>query len=200
MSMESDEQASYPVNMIAPLKKDPAPHRKRWTADELLAMEKAGLLDPEQHVELIDGEVYEIAMGEDHADVVDQLNEVLVAKFAGRARVRVQNPVFLDQNDLPQPDFALLDPAQNYKSHHPKPENTYLVIEVSDSTLVFDRGKQLKRYARMSVQEVWIINLQDRQTEVFRNPQGEEYLTRFVVQPGQTGAPLSFPNDAIAPL
>lgn len=81
--------------MVAPLKNQShVPQRKRWTVGELLAMDKAGLLDPEKHVELIDGEVYEMAIGEDHADVVDQFNEALVAKFAGRARVRVQNPVF----------------------------------------------------------------------------------------------------------
>ncbi len=187
--------------MVAPLKnQNHVPQRKRWTVGELLAMDKAGLLDPEKHVELIDGEVYEMAIGEDHADVVDHLNEALVAKFAGRARVRVQNPVFLDEHDLPQPDFALLDLAQNYKLHHPKPENTYLVIEVSDSTLVFDRGKKLKRYALMGLREVWIVNLQDRQTEVFRDPQGDEYLTRFVVQPGQSVAPSAFPNDPVIPL
>ncbi len=108
--------------MIAPPKNQShVPQRKRRTVGELVAMDKAGLLDPEKHVELIDGEVYEMAIGEDHADVVNQLNEALVAKFADRARVRVQNPVFLDEHDPPQPDFALLDLAQNYKLHHPRP-------------------------------------------------------------------------------
>ena len=108
---------------------------KKWTVDELLAMEKAGLLKPDKRVELIDGEVYEMTIGEEHADVADRLTEVLVTTFAGRARVRVQNPIFLDQRDLPQPDFALIDPKPNYKHQHPRPENLYSPRRVNTQPL-----------------------------------------------------------------
>ena len=160
-------------------------------------MDKAGLLHPEKRIELLDGEVYEMPIGEVHADFVDKLTEVLVRQFSGRARVRVQNPVFLDQTDLPQPDFALLDPTQDYKSHHPRPENVYWLIEVSDSTLSYDRGKKLGRYALLGIKEVWIVNLTAGYTEIYRDPLNGEYLTKFVVQPGQSVAPLAFPGDAV---
>ncbi|MER3556431.1 MAG: Uma2 family endonuclease [Meiothermus sp.] len=170
---------------------------KKWTVDELLAMDKAGLLNPEKRIELIDGEVYEMPIGENHADVVDKLTEVLVKQFSGKARVRVQNPIFLDQADLVQPDFALLDAAQDYRNHHPRPESVYLVIEVSDTTLAHDRGKKLGRYARVGIREVWIVNLNAGYTEVYRDPHGDEYLTKFVVQKGSSVAPLAFPGDAV---
>ncbi len=173
---------------------------KKWTVDELLAMDKAGLLDPSKRIELINGEIFEMPIGELHADVVDYLTEVLVKQFAGKARVRVQNPIFLDQSDLPQPDFALLDPAQNYSTRHPRPENVYLVIEVSDSTLAHDRGKKLGRYALLGIQEVWIVNLNAGYTEVYHDPQDGEYLTKFTVKKGAEVAPAAFPDDAVMPL
>lgn len=173
---------------------------KKWTVDELLAMDKAGLLDPSKRIELINGEIFEMPIGEQHADAVDHLNEVLVKQFAGKARVRVQNPIFLDQSNLPQPDFALLDPTQNYSTRHPGPESVYLLIEVSDSTLAHDRGRKLSQYALLGIREVWIVNLNAGYTEVYRDPQDGEYLTKFTVKKSQGVAPVAFPSDMVVPL
>ncbi|PZA06380.1 Uma2 family endonuclease [Meiothermus sp. PNK-Is4] len=179
-----------------------APQKKRWTVDELLAMEKAGLLDPEKRIELLDGEVYEMPpTSEGHASSVDWLVRLFLKQFDERAVVRSQNPIRLDDEDLPLPDLALLEWKEDfYRQGHPRPENVYLVVEVSDATLWFDRSSKLKRYAKAGLREVWIVNLKDRQTEVFRDPSGEEYLTRFVVKPGESVAPLAFPDDPIPPL
>jgi Uma2 family endonuclease len=172
---------------------------KKWTVEDLLALEKAGRLDPDERIELLDGEVYKMQpIGEGHASETDYLTETFYRHFMDKAIVRVQNPVFLADSDLPQPDLALLrrDP-DFYKKQHPKPEDIYLVVEVSDSTLSHDRGRKLKRYALAGIREVWIVNLPDNHTEVFRDPAGEEYLTRFVVPAGKTVAPLAFPDDQI---
>jgi Uma2 family endonuclease len=173
---------------------------KKWTVDELLAMDRAGLLHPDKRFELLDGEVYEMPIGEEHADVVDALNELLVQQFAGKARVRVQNPVYLSPSDLPQPDFALLDPRQDYRSRHPQPENIYLIIEVAVTTLAHDRLKKLERYAQHGIVEVWIVNLEAGHTEVYRNPHHGEYLTRLTVPKGASVAPLAFPDTPVAPI
>ncbi len=163
-------------------------------------MDRAGLLDPSRRIELVNGEIFEMPIGEQHADVVDYLTEILVTRFAGKARVRVQNPIFLDRFDLPQPDFALVDPSKNYSAHHPRPEDVYLVIEVSDATLGHDRGRKLGRYALLGIPEVWIINLNAGHTEVYRDPQDGEYLTKFTVKKGAAVAPAAFPSDEIVPL
>jgi Uma2 family endonuclease len=172
---------------------------KKWTVQDLLALEKAGRLDPNERIELLDGEVYKMQpIGEGHASETDYLTHLFTSRFASRATVRVQGPVLLDEGDLPQPDVALLrfDPTF-YKKSHPKSEDIYLLVEISDSTLVYDRGRKLKRYALAGIREVWIVNLTANHTEVFRNPAGEEYLTRFVVKAGEAVAPLAFPEDAL---
>jgi Uma2 family endonuclease len=172
---------------------------KKWTVQDLLVLEKAGRFDPEERIELLDGEVYKMQpIGEGHASETDYLTQLFVSRFVDRAVVRIQGPVLLDSSDLPQPDLALLrfDP-RFYRKSHPKPEDIYLVVEISDSTLAYDRGRKLKRYALAGVREVWIINLTAQHTEVFRDPAGDEYLTRFVVKVGDAVAPLAFPEDAL---
>lgn len=171
---------------------------KKWTVEELLALDESGKLNPEKRYELLGGEVYEMQpIGEGHANEVDMIVEKLVLQFTGRARVRSQNPIFLGDYDLPQPDAVLLNPERDYSKQHPNFEDIYLAVEVSESTLAYDRGKKLKRYAEAGIREVWIVNLKDRHTEVYRDPMGEEYLTRFVVKPGQSISPLAFPNDKV---
>lgn len=171
---------------------------KKWTVEELLALDETGKLNPEKRYELLDGEVYEMQpIGEGHANEMDGLVERLVLQFSGRARVRSQNPLYLEPHDLPQPDIALLNPKRDYSKQHPEPQDVYLVIEVSDSTLAYDRGKKLNRYALAGIREVWIVNLKDNHTEVYRDPMGEEYLTRFVVKAGEAVTPLAFPKDSI---
>lgn len=90
---------------------------------------------------------------------------------------------------------SLISP--DYRHHHPRPENVYWVIEVSDTTLAHDRGKMLGRYARVGIWEVWTVKLNAGYTEVYRDPYGEEFLTQSVVQKGSSLAPLAFPNDAV---
>jgi Uma2 family endonuclease len=172
---------------------------KKWTVQDLLALEKAGRLEPDERIELLDGEVYKMQpIGEGHAGETDWVSQLFQRHFMDKAIVRVQNPVFLDDGDLPQPDLALLkfDPTF-YRKQHPKPEDIYLVVEISDSTLTYDRGRKLKRYALAGVREVWIINLTAKHTEVFRDPAGDEYLTRFAVKVSEAVAPLAFPEDAL---
>jgi Uma2 family endonuclease len=172
---------------------------KKWTVEELLALDETGKLNPERRYELLDGEVYEMQpIHEGHAGGVDKYYELLYQTFQGRVQIRSQNPIYLDDFDLPQPDFALLRPDPDfYTKNHPRPEDIYLVMEVSDSTLAYDRGKKLKRYALAGICEVCIVNLKDNHTEVYRDPMGEEYLTRFVVKAGKDVTFIAFPNAPI---
>ncbi len=172
---------------------------KKWTVDELLAFAKAGLLDPDKRIELINAEVYEMPPpGPEHAGTVNRLTQILVRALSDRAVVQIQSPVVLSLEDMPLPDFALLRLEPDfYTQHHPQPADIYLLGEVSDSTLSFDRAKKLKRYAVAGILEVWIVNLQDRYTEVYRGPKGEEYLTRFVVPVGDNVTSLAFPDNAV---
>lgn len=125
-------------------------------------MAEVGLLAPDARVELIEGEIIDMPpIGPDHGSVADRLNHLLVPAVGQRAIVRVQGAVRLSRMSEPQPDTALLVPRKDYyRAAHPTGDNTFLVIEVSDSTLRYDRNVKVPLYARHAVPEVWIADLQ----------------------------------------
>ena len=114
--------------------------RRRFTVAELLHLAKIGFLGMDERVELIQGEIVEMSpIGEDHASSVIRLNVLLSNSFGRRAFVNVQNPLRLDDETLTQPDVTLLQPREDFYRQHPGPENVLLLIEVSDTTLQYDR-------------------------------------------------------------
>ena len=155
-----------------------APARHKLDVDAYHRMGDAGIFAPEDRVELIDGEIFDMApIGQDHAATVTGLNETLFLACAGRAIVSPQNPVRLNRYSEPQPDFAVLKPRPDrYRTGAPPgPADTLLLIEVSDSTLDIDRKIKLPLYARAGIGEYWIINLKDRVFEAYRSPAGDGY-------------------------
>lgn len=165
------------------------PRRHRITVDEYYRMAEVGLLAPDARVELIEGEIIDVApIGTDHGSVVDRLNHLLVHAVADRAIVRVQGAVRLSRASEPQPDVALLAPRNDYyRGGHPSGADTFLVIEVSDSTLRYDRDVKVPLYARHGVPEVWIIDLQGSRMLSFRSPADGKYRDETSTDaPGRT--------------
>jgi Uma2 family endonuclease len=162
-------------------------------------MLEAGIVYEREPVELLDGQL--IAMppeGPRHSSVVAALNELLVQRFAGRAMVRPGNPVELDDISEPQPDLALVYRHDDwYGSGHPRPPDVFLVIEVSLSTLAYDRGRKLRAYARTGIAEVWIVNVAQSQVEVHTEPHELGYANRVAFGRDGKIAPRAFPDDAI---
>ena len=106
--------------------------------------------------------------------------------FAGRASVRIKCPVVLDDFSEPEPDGALLrPPRERYRDAHPRPDDVFLLIELSDATLAADRGVKLELYARAGVREVWIVDLATNTVLVHRDPAGAAY--RSVVRVDASG-------------
>lgn len=178
---------------------EPVPYL--FTVDDYHAMADAGLFPAGARLELIEGEILEMTpIGPVHASIVDRLNMLLTAVVAGRAIVRVQNPVEANPRSEPEPDLTLMAPREDYYSTaHPRPEDILLVIEVSDSTLSFDRRVKLPMYARSGVAEVWIVDVAGRAVEVCRRPGPDGYAERSVVGEGDEVAPLALP-DIIVPV
>ena len=162
-------------------------------------MLKVGIVYEREPVELLDGQL--IAMppeGSLHVSAVTALNELLVQRFAGRAMVRTGNPVELDNTSEPQPDLTLVHRHDDwYKSAHPRSPEVFLVIEVSLSTLAYDRGRKLRAYARSGIAELWIVNLVHRQVEVYTEPHELGYAGKLVLDRDGALAPRAFPNDVI---
>jgi len=152
--------------------------RHRWTVDEYHRMGEVGLLDPDVRVELLDGEVVEMApIGVLHAAVSNRLTRLLVVSVGERAIVAVGNPVRLNLHSEPRPDFAVLRPRADYETRGPRPKDVLLAVEVSDTTLRRDRRVKLALYARAGIGEFWIVNLETRELEIYRSPAGDTYAT-----------------------
>jgi Uma2 family endonuclease len=153
------------------------PRRHRITVDEYYRMAEVGLLAPDARVELIDGEIIDMApIGTDHCSVVDQLTRLFVTGVGNRGIVRIQGAVRLDWLSEPQPDLALLAPRDDFYRHaHPLPGDVLLLIEVSDSTLRYDRDVKAPLYARHGIPEVWIFDLQHGEFRTYSSPEGGIY-------------------------
>jgi Uma2 family endonuclease len=153
------------------------PRRHRITVNEYHRMAEVGLLAPDARVELIEGEIIDMApIGKAHTSVVDQLNRLLVRAAGDDAIVRVQGSVRLSQMSEPEPDVVLLKPRSDfYRSEYASGADTLLVIEVSDSTLRYDRDVKVPLYARHGVPEVWIVDLQNNELLVYGSPSDGAY-------------------------
>jgi hypothetical protein len=173
------------------------PHR--FSRREYYRMAETGVLQPEARVELLDGQVIEMSpIGPFHAGAVSRLNRLFVMQSKGRWFVWVQNPVTLDDYSEPQPDLMLLKPgADDYTTALPDPDDVFLLIEVSDSTVASDREKKLPLYGRAGIREVWIVNLPDQTIEVCRDPHFQGYASIEILRPGQQARPLAFPDVVV---
>ncbi len=151
--------------------------RHRITVDEYYRMAEVGLLTEDSRVELIEGEIIDMApIGSLHGGTVHHLNKLLARACADKTIVLVQSPVRLSRSSEPQPDLALLKPRSDYyKSRHPTAADTLLIVEVSDTTLRYDRQIKVPLYARHGIPEIWIVDLTGKQIHFFRTPAGGEY-------------------------
>lgn len=162
-------------------------------------MAETGELAPDARVELLDGVLHDMSPIEPfHGGVVNRLNLLFNQLARGRWLVSVQNPLHLDEYSEPEPDLMLLEPvADSYVSRHPGPQNVFLVVEVADSSLAYDRGEKLSAYVRAGVGEVWLIALQDRTLEIHREPAAAGYASASVLRCGDVAYPSAFPDVAV---
>jgi Uma2 family endonuclease len=146
-------------------------------------MGEAGIFPPEARLELIDGEILTMApIGFNHAGHLRRINTMFTFLVADNALVSIQSPVQLGDLSEPEPDFALLRPEPNfYSTRHPNAADVLLLVEVSDTTLRFDRSQKLRLYATHNIPEYWIVNLIDKCLEVYRQPQDGDYLHKAVL-------------------
>lgn len=168
--------------------------KHRFTVEEYHKAYAAGALG-EGRVELLEGEVYIMSpMGYRHRYFVAALTEALIKTFAQGAMVMPQCSLIIAPNSEPEPDLMLLrPPLSTYKDRDPYPQDTLLVIEVSDTTLAQDRSLKVPLYAKASIPEIWIVNLLEERLEVYRPP---AYDPLYFEQ-GTKVAPLAFERDGL---
>ena len=151
--------------------------RRQITVDEYYRMGEVGLIGPDERVELIEGEIIDMApIGSDHASFVIQLTNLLVKAVQDKAIVSVQNPVRLSNRSEPEPDFAILRPrADFYRKQLPTAADALLIVEVSNTSERYDREIKLPLYAAHGVPEVWVISIEQQSLTVYRTPTGDRY-------------------------
>jgi Uma2 family endonuclease len=138
------------------------PQRHRITVRDYHRMAEIGVLAADARVELIDGEIIDMApIGRDHQSIVDRLNRLFVRAVGDDAIVRVQGSIRLSEWSEPEPDVVLLAPRPDfYRGAFASGEDALLVVEVSDTTLRYDRDVKAPLYARHGVPEVWVIDVE----------------------------------------
>jgi Uma2 family endonuclease len=173
--------------------------RRKLDVAEYHRMAAAGILHEDDRVELIEGELVEMApIGSPHSGTVNSLTRLLVRAAGDRAVVSVQNPVRLGDHSEPEPDFTLLRPrVDDYRLRTPVAADVLLLIEVADSSLRYDRTVKLPLYARHGIPEVWIVDVEHRSIEVHREPAGDGYATVSREGPGAVLEPVLLPGVVV---
>jgi Uma2 family endonuclease len=127
-----------------------------------------------------------MTVGDKHAAVVNFLTKFFVKMVSDNVMVSVQNPVRISNFNEPEPDIVLADLTKFDGKRHPRPAEVLLLIEVSDSTIKYDRDKKLPIYAEAEIGEVWIINLPNEIVEVHTKPNVGLYQSVKIFRRGET--------------
>jgi Uma2 family endonuclease len=180
------------------------PTRHRFTVEEYHRMGELGFFTEDDRVELIRGDLVDMnPIGIPHMNCVTRLNHMLVERSRGRYFVSVQNPVTAADESEPQPDFSLLRELPNPETEGPpSKEKTLIAIEVSDTTLAYDRNVKLPLYAETGIPEAWIVDIKGKRIEVHSEPSAEGYKATRIFAAGEevesaTVAELSVPVDGV---
>ena len=173
--------------------------KKLFTVDEYYRIAETGILSEDVRTELINGEIIEMSpMGPRHAAGVSRVTELMMTLFRGKALLRGQLPVRLNDYNEPLPDFAFVKVRHDhYARRHPGPGDTLLAVEISDTSLHYDRDVKAAVYAAVRIPEFWIVDLAVVVLLVFRDPSKGAYQTSLTFNRGHSVTPLSFPEVSI---
>jgi len=175
------------------------PTKHQFTVTEYRQIADAGVFRPDDRLELLDGEIIEMPpMGSRHALCVARLNHLFKQVSGSDVVVWVQSPLQLDDRSEPLPDLFLTSGSfDSYADHLPRSSDVILLIEVSDSSLPYDRGVKLSVYARAGIREVWIVDLANGQVEIYSEPTAAGYQSRAVSRGDDRLAPQALASISV---
>jgi Uma2 family endonuclease len=181
------------------------PTKHRWSIGEYYAMADAGLFR-DRRVQLIDGEVLDMPpQGSAHFSSILLAAEAARRAFGKGFIVRTQGPLNVSEDCEPEPDIAVVPGDIRADSRNPHPTTALLIIEISDSSLSFDRNDKASLYASVGIADYWIVNLDEQQVEVYRQPVADEterfgfrYSKPLILKSGQSIKPLAAAGEIAA--
>ncbi len=152
----------------------PTPHR--FTRQEYHRLAESHLLADER-VELLDGVIITMSpQNSPHAATIHRLLFTLLPVVGDGAYIRVQAPIVLDDWSEPEPAIVICQPdPSDYAQHHPRADQVMVVIEVADSSPVYDQGQKAQAYAASGIPEYWVVNLAARTVAILTNPSRDQY-------------------------
>ncbi|MFP4181679.1 MAG: Uma2 family endonuclease [Thiohalospira sp.] len=177
----------------------PEARRHRFSVEDYQRMVDAGVFGEDQRLELVQGEVLEMApIGSWHAGCVNTLARRFFACVGDRGVVAVQNPVALPPDSEPQPDIAVLAPrADGYADAHPGPEAVRLLVEVAEASSTFDLGAKAALYAAAGIPEYWVVDGTTGELVVHRGPAAERWGEIRRPDPDEAVIPLHLPDCSL---
>lgn len=170
-----------------------------FTVEDYYKIAEAGVLSERPRTELVEGEILEMSgMGVAHAMAIARSSRLFFRVYEGKAEVRVRLPLPLSRFSEFEPDLCLVRserPAM--ETRHPQPSEVFLVMEIADSSLRYDRDMKLPIYATAGVTEVWISDLPNRKLHLFREPYGRIYKSALQLNATDSVSAIDFPEVVI---
>ncbi len=169
------------------------------TVSEYDRMIEAGIYTENDHIELLNGEIIEIMpKGTKHTSANSKIIRFFIRFFAEKIIVRSQDPIRLDDFSEPEPDIVLANwDEKEYSENHPTPADIVLVMEISDTTLAYDREDKARAYSRNGIQQYLLLNLQNETLEDYREPTADGYGFKRTHRQGDVFNLVAFPETEI---
>jgi Uma2 family endonuclease len=196
--MDTIERSTSPRSVTATPEGILHARERRITVEEYHAMGEAGIFSEDDRVELLDGHLIAMSpIGPEHShsvnDLADLFSRPLYAVDPPPAQTSVQNPIHLGAYGEPEPDLVLYDPDVP-RDRHIQPNDVYLVVEVADTSVAYDRDVKAGHYGKAGIPEYWVVDLENEVIEVFRRPEADGYAERIRHRRGDTLTVTTWPD------
>jgi Uma2 family endonuclease len=177
--------------------------RRAFTVDDISRMIEAGVLGPDENFELIEGDLVMMsAKHVGHDKIKNILNRALNRAATDEWFVANEPSLQLAKDILVEPDIALIRQSvynTNPKSFaRPKPKDVRLLIEISASSLSYDRGLKSRLYARHRIPEYWVIDVEEWKTWVHTEPRGDTWSSIVELGPADALTTSALPGFSIS--
>jgi Uma2 family endonuclease len=173
---------------------------RRITVDDYHRIGEAGVFDRDEHVELLDGMLIEMApIGHRHGYAARTVANLLGYALGRRAIIETNAPLALTPDSEPLPDVLVLRPPFTlYRERLPRPADVILLIEIAETSRAYDRGPKARSYAEAGIEELWVVDLVEEEVVVFREPGAGGFESRTVARRGDRVTPARFPDVTLA--
>ncbi|HLP90050.1 MAG TPA: Uma2 family endonuclease [Nostocaceae cyanobacterium] len=172
---------------------------RKITVSEYHQIAEAGIFHPEERLELIAGQIINKSpQGTKHPATITRTQRILNQRLGDKVLIRTQSPVTLDNYSEPEPDIAIVKPHPlDYEDHHPYSSEVFLIIEIADTSLKFDREIKSLAYAKSGVIDYWVLDVNGHKLYVYRLPNAAGYQSEGILSENLTISPLAFPECEI---